>query len=104
MKKMMEEIGNRYKEDKKEEYQKVILDKKHFRRMEVFDGDRSTFRGWIFDLTVCVGKVDKELAGQMVKLTAPGRSKDDKWDPKRDSEVDQGFLRKIFRRTVWDIV
>ena len=60
----------------------------------MFDGDRSRFRGWIFDLTVCVGKVDKEIAGQMVKLTASGRSKDDRWDPRLDQEVDQELYEK----------
>ena len=52
MRKMMEETGQNKREDKKNDYQKVILDEKYFRRMEVFDGDRSRFRGWIFDLTV----------------------------------------------------
>ena len=60
----------------------------------MFDGDRSRFRGWMFDLTVCVGKVDKELAAQMVKLTASGRAKDDKWDPKLDPDVDQVLYEK----------
>ena len=94
MRKMMEETGQKKREDKKDDYQKVILDEKYSRRMEVFDGDRLRFRGWIFDLTVCVGKVDKELAGQMVKLIASVRSKDDGWDPRLDQEVDQELYEK----------
>ena len=34
---------------------RVILDEKHFRRMDVFEGDRSRFRHWLFDLNVAIG-------------------------------------------------
>ena len=39
----------------------VVLDEKYFRRMEKFDGDVNKFRGWLFDLLVAIGQVDKDL-------------------------------------------
>ena len=41
--------------------------------------------------------MDKGLAEQIVKLTASGRSKDDKWDPKLDQDIDQGLYEKYSR-------
>ncbi len=45
---------------------KVVLDEKHFRRMDKFEGDVGKFRSWIFDLEVALGSIDSEL-GKTVK-------------------------------------
>ena len=39
------------------DFKRVVLDEKYFRRMQLFAGDASKFRGWFFDLKVAVGQV-----------------------------------------------
>ena len=43
-----------------ESNKQVLLDEKYFWRMDKFEGNSNTFRGWFFDLNVAVGSVDKE--------------------------------------------
>ena len=69
-----------------EDKHRVLLEEKYFRRMEVFEGDRSKFRNWVFDFLVQVGIVDKGLARELKKLTM--KINEDKWNPEGDPEVD----------------
>ena len=41
---------------------RVVLDEKYFRRVDKFNGDVQKLRGWMFDLLVAIGQVDKDLA------------------------------------------
>eukprot|EP00973_Karenia_brevis_P074421 10339948-Karenia_brevis.AAC.1 len=36
------------------------LEEKNFRRIDKFDGNSKEFRGWVFNLEVALGQVDKE--------------------------------------------
>ena len=66
---------------------RVILEEKYFRRVMAFEGDFAKFRGWLFDLNVAIGQVDKELAGELERLLKiPDQ---DKWRPEEDR-----FLRR----------
>ena len=47
---------------------RVTLDEKYFRRVTAFEGDFAKFRGWLFDLDVAIGQIDKELAGELERL------------------------------------
>ena len=65
----------------------VILEEKYFRRVVVFEADFARFRGWLFDLNVAIGRVDKELAGELERLLKI--TEQDKWKPEEDR-----FLRR----------
>ena len=66
---------------------RVVLEEKYFRRVTAFEGDFAKFRGWLFDLSVAIGQVDKELAGELERLVKT--SDQDKWRPEEDR-----FLRR----------
>eukprot|EP00973_Karenia_brevis_P069904 9719520-Karenia_brevis.AAC.1 len=38
------------------------LEEKYFRRIEKFDGNIKELRGWMFNIEVALGQVDKELS------------------------------------------
>ena len=42
----------------------MTLDEKYFRRVDKFDGDRSKFRGWLFDLIEAINQINPELGGR----------------------------------------
>ena len=65
----------------------VTLEEKYFRRVTAFEGDFAKFRGWLFDLNVAIGQVDKELAGELERLVKT--TEQDKWRPEEDR-----FLRR----------
>ena len=65
----------------------VTLEEKYFRRVIAFEGDFAKFRGWLFDLNVATGQVDKELAGELERLLKIPEQ--DKWRPEEDR-----FLRR----------
>ncbi len=41
---------------------RVVLDEKHFRRCDKFEGNPANFKSWMFDLITAVGSVDQSLA------------------------------------------
>ena len=47
---------------------KVLLEEKHFRRIDQFSGDAQVFRSWLFDLLVSIGWVDGELSGLLEEI------------------------------------
>ncbi len=61
---------------------RVTLDEKYFRRVTAFEGDFAKFRGWLFDLNVAIGQIDKELAGELERLLKT--TEQDKWKPEED--------------------
>ena len=65
----------------------VMLEEKYFRRVAAFEGDFAKFRGWLFDLNVGIGQVDKDLAGELERLLKIPEQ--DKWRPEEDR-----FLRR----------
>ena len=65
----------------------VILEEKYFRRVVAFERDFAKFLGWLFDLNVAIGQVDKELAGELERLLKIAEQ--DKWKPEEDR-----FLRR----------
>jgi hypothetical protein len=69
----------------KEDFKRVILDEKYFRRVDKFDGDVTKFRGWMFDLMVAIGQVDNELAKEVKGILARGL--DEKWNPETDADI-----------------
>ena len=86
---MMKEIKGAGKGEREP---KVVLEERHFRTMEKFEGDKSKFRHWVFDLGVAIGRVDRKLADELERLVI--RVKEEKWDPVLDSEVDQELYEK----------
>ena len=58
------------------------LDEKYFRRMDKLDNDAGKLRGWLFELTVCLGQIDEGLlnlvkyvtGNELIRKLAP-----DKW-------------------------
>ena len=65
----------------------VILEEKYFRRVPAFEGSFAKFLGWLFDLNVAIGQVDKDLAGELERLVKIPEQ--DKWKPEEDR-----FLRR----------
>ena len=65
----------------------VTLEEKYFRRVAAFEGDFAKDRGWLFDLNVAIGQVDKEFAGELERLVKT--TEQDKWRPEEDR-----FLRR----------
>jgi len=47
---------------------KVVLEGRYFRRVTAFERDLGNCCGWLFDLNVVIGWVDKELAGELERL------------------------------------
>ena len=41
---------------------RVVLDEKYFCRIDKFDGDLNKCKGWLFDLLVVLGQVDRQLS------------------------------------------
>ena len=78
---MMKEERDKEKQGSKGEGKgdRVKLEEKYFRRMDLFEGDRSKFRNWIFDLTVAVGLVDRHLSEALTNMMSQVR--DEHWDP-----------------------
>eukprot|EP00973_Karenia_brevis_P003417 470565-Karenia_brevis.AAC.1 len=74
------------RKEKLEEKSKVVLDEKHFRRMDKFTGEESQFRMWIFELGVALGQVDSNLAEEISILISRenNRKFPDDWDPKEE--------------------
>eukprot|EP00973_Karenia_brevis_P082649 11456356-Karenia_brevis.AAC.1 len=56
------------KEDVEEKKKRVVLDEKHFRRMDKFTGEVSQFRMWMLNLGVVLGQVDGDLAEEVRKI------------------------------------
>ena len=82
---------NAEKEKEKGEREKgtrgrVILDEKHFCRMDVFEGDRSRYRHWLFDLNVAIGTTGKGLAKEVDRLVKTENILGDKWGYESDVE------------------
>eukprot|EP00973_Karenia_brevis_P044865 6214090-Karenia_brevis.AAC.1 len=49
------------KEESDEREKRVVLDEKHFKRMDKFTGEVSQFRMWMFNLGAVLGQVDGDL-------------------------------------------
>ena len=71
---------------------KNILEERHFRRMEKYDGGEAKCEKWWFDLTTVVGGVDQELERVLGEVTDPMKSV----ETKREFEevVGEGILNK----------
>ena len=70
----------------------VILEEKYFRRVAAFEGDFAKFRGWLFDLNVAIGQVDKDLAGELERLVKIPEQ--DKWKPEEDRSLRRDLYDK----------
>ena len=81
---------------------KTVLDERLFRRVQVFNGDLSKFRGWLFDLLVAIGTADRGLANELrrfMKEKAAHQASNPKfsikdWDPDLH-EVDAPFNQEF---------
>ena len=62
--------------------------------MDVFEGDRSRFRHWLFDLNVAIGTIDKDLARELDRLVKTETVLGDKWDPELDGDIDPELWKK----------
>lgn len=65
---------------------RVVLEGEYFRKIDVFERDRSRFRHWLFDFSVAIWTNDKKLATELDRLMKSVLG--DKWDPETDSDVD----------------
>ena len=52
------------------------LEEKHFRRVEKFVGDSGKFRGWLFDVLVGVGMVNRDLQEMVKRFMARRKGND----------------------------
>ena len=76
----------------------VVLDEKYFRRMEKFEGDSSKFRGWLFDLLVAIGQVDKDLVSLLRDVMEEDYIREvspEDWKPEMDSKLDLRIYSKF---------
>ncbi len=71
---------------------RVTLEEKYFRRIIAFEGDFAKFRSWLFDLSVAIGQVDKELAGELERLLKIPEQ--DKWRPEEDRLLRRDFYER----------
>ena len=71
---------------------RVTLGEKYFRRVTAFEGDFAKFRGWLFDLNVAIGQIDKELAGELERLLKT--TEQDKWKPEEDRFLQRDLYDK----------
>eukprot|EP00973_Karenia_brevis_P063138 8778475-Karenia_brevis.AAC.1 len=46
----------------RDDNKKAKLEERYFRRVDKFDGSPKQLRGWMFNLEVALGQVDKELS------------------------------------------
>jgi hypothetical protein len=76
----------------KDDWKRVILDEKYFRRVDKFEGDVTRFRGWMFDVMVAIGQVDNELAKELKGVLSRGL--DEKWNPEEDQSIDKRTYEK----------
>ena len=78
---MMKEERDKEKQGSKGEGKgdRVKLEEKYFRRMDLFEGDRTRFRNWIFDLGIAVGFVDRHLSEALNRMMTG--LKDNQWIP-----------------------
>ena len=75
---------------------KVILDERLFRKVPMFSGDTSKYRGWYFDLMVAIGMADSKLAIELQRfmkgMTAPGKLGEndnaENWSYSQDPNLD----------------
>ena len=67
----------RFQGEAEEDKKKVILDERLFRKVPMFSGDTSKYRGWYFDLMVAIGMADSKLAIELQRfmkdMSAPGK-------------------------------
>ena len=70
----------------------VSLEEKYFRRVQAFEGEFAKFRGWLFDLNVVIGQVDKDLAGELERLVKT--TDQDKWKPEEDRFLNRDLYRR----------
>ena len=76
----------------------VVLDEKYFRRMEKFEGDPSKFRGWLFDLLVAIGQVDKDLVSLLRDVMEEDYIREvspEDWKPEMDNKLDLRIYSKF---------
>ena len=64
--------------------------------MDVFGGDRSRYRHWLFDLNVALGTIDKDLAKEVDRLVKTENILGDKWD----YESDIGSQKELWGNTL----
>ena len=60
---------------------RVILDERHFRRVKEFDGDRTKYRSFLFEIFTIIGRLDKRLADELESLinTDDGKDNPENW-------------------------
>ena len=80
----------------RDQARKVALDEKYFRRIEKFDGDVNKFRGWMFDLLVALGTIDKDLSRELKSLLTRdlGNVTPERWESLNDLDLNQGIYDK----------
>ena len=71
---------------------KIILEERHFRRMEKYDGGEGKWEKWWFDLTTVGGGVDQELERVLGEVTDPMKNVETKRE--FDEVVGEEVLRK----------
>ena len=62
--------------------------------MDVFEGDRSRFRHWLFDFNVAIGTIDKDLAKELDRLVKTENVLGDKCDYELDGDVKPDLWEK----------
>ena len=68
-----------------------MLDEKYFRRLSKFAGDKAKWKSWLFSFLVNIGKIDKKLSNEIIRLLArKSESREDpyKYDAAKDEELD----------------
>ncbi len=83
----------------RERSRRTVLDERLFRRVPLFGGDLSKYRGWFFDLVVAIGTADFGLASELKRLMRdmlkPEKLGDQNnvelWTDLDDPELDMGM-------------
>ena len=65
----------------------MVLDEKHFRRCDKFEGNPANFKSWMFEFITAVGSVDQSLANDF-KVQLKTRPKVEIIDGKFDIPLD----------------
>ena len=71
---------------------RMMSEEKYSRRLEKFEGDVTKFRGWMFDMGVAIGFVDKGLSEEFHILAK--YEDGDRWNPDNDGRLSRDIYEK----------
>ena len=64
----------------------------------MFDGNQAKFRGWVFDLLVAVGQINKDLSKELKSIM----QKEEDWNP--DEHLENKDLHNKFKSELFGVL